>query len=263
MESSFTRLGGSMWDCKRYIFYLSTYYAIPYRLIRLLGSFGQSTPYFTSSSYSVQVNETALNPATGVAPSPRPPNGFLIVQCINRLGSSAGITYTVGKVSGFFPFALDSTTGSFSVTQDLDYEMQPHSYSFSVECSDNLSPALSGSAPVVISVLAVNEYLPVVSPSYFYLPLGYTTPVGTVLAYIQSGVGAPGVYTVTDADVGADGVITFSLHDQDPHFTVDSTGSLYLEQSFEHGVPQFYDIKIKMCDPDSCTILDVYLVVSS
>ena len=198
----------------------------------------------------------------GMAPSPRPSNGFLVVQCINRLGASTGITYNVGQVNGFFPFELDTTTGSFSVTQDLDFETQPRLYSFSVKCSDDLSPKLSGSAQVDITVLGVNEYPPVISPSYLYLTLNHTIPVGAVLASTRSDVGALGVYTVTDRDAGADGAITFSLYELDRHFSVDSTGSLRLVQSFESGVSQFYGSKIKMCDPDFCVALDVYQVVS-
>ena len=225
-------------------------------------------PSFTSPSYSLQVQETALTPVVGVAPSPRPPSGFLTVRCINRLSSSVGITYSIGQVSGFFPFMLNSTTGNFSVTQDLVYATQPRSYSFSVGCYDNLSPNLSSNASVTISVIEVDKYPPVVSPSFVYLAVTETTPpVGTVLASTRSDVGALGVYTAVDMDVGPQGVLNYSLLFPDPHFSVDGTfGSLILVQPFDldyAGAPSFYNPRILICDPYICTGLFAYIYVAA
>ena len=224
-------------------------------------------PTFTSPSYSLQVQETALNPVVGVAPSPRPPSGFLTVRCINRLSSSDGITYSIGQVSGFFPFMLNSTTGNFSVTQDLVYATQPRSYSFSVGCYDNLSPNLSSNASVTISVIEVDKDPPVVSPSFLYLAVTETTPVGTVIVSTRSDVGALGVYTVMDMDVGPQGVLNYSLLYPDPLFSVDGTfGSLILIQPFDldyAGAPSFYVPRIQICDPFICTGLSVYMLVTA
>ena len=134
-------------------------------LLSIAGSQAQPPP-FTSSNHSVQVQETTAITVVGVAPSPRPPDGFLTVRCIIRFNSSVGMTYTIGQVNGYFPFVLNSTTGSFSVTQDLVYATHPHSYSFSVWCYDNLSPNLSSNASETISVIEVDKYKPVISPSY-------------------------------------------------------------------------------------------------
>ena len=190
------------------------------------------------------------------------------MRCINRLSSSVGITYTIGQVSGFFPFMLNSTTGNFSVTQDLVYATtQPRSYSFSVGCYDNLSPNLSSNASVFISVIEVDKYPPVVSPSFLYLAVIETTPVGTVLASIRSDVGALGVYTVVDMDVGPQGVLNYSLLYPDPHFSVDGTfGSLVLVQPFDvdyAGAPSFYNPRIQICDPYICTGMNVYMLVTA
>ena len=225
-------------------------------------------PTFTSPSYSLQVQETALNPVVGVAPSPRPPSGFLTVRCINHLSNSVGITYSIGQVSGFFPFMLNSTTGNFSVTQDLVYATQPRSYSFSVGCYDNLSPNLYSNASVTISVIEVDKYPPVVSPSFLYLAVTETTPpVGTVLASTRSDVGALGVYTVVDMDVGPQGVLNYSLLYPDPHFSVDGTfGSLILVQPFDldyAGAPSFYNPRIQICDPYICTGIYAYMSVAT
>ena len=189
------------------------------------------------------------------------------MRCINRLNSSVGIAYTIGQVSGFFPFMLNSTTGNFSVTQDLVYATQPRSYSFSVGCYDNLSPNLSSNISVTISVIEVDKYPPVVSPSFSYLDVIETTPVGTVLASTRSDVGALSVYTVVDMDVGPQGVLNYSLQYPDPHFSVDGTfGSLILVQPFDldyAGASTFYNPRIVICDPYICTGINVYMTVAA
>ena len=98
----------------------SMYYFYDNHSLTYTGSQAQP-PTFTSPSYSVQVPETTAITVVGVAPSPRPPDGFLTVRCINHFNSSVGMTYTIGQVYGCFPFVLNSITGNISVTQDLVY----------------------------------------------------------------------------------------------------------------------------------------------
>ena len=193
----------------------------------------------------------------GVAPSPRPPDGFLTVRCFNRFNSSVGMTYTIGQVNGYFPFVLNSTTGSFSVTQDLVYATQPHSYNFSVWCYDNLSPNLSSNASVTISVIEVDKYKPVITPSYVFLTVNETTPLGTVLASTRRDVGALSVYNATDMDVGPQGVLYYTLLYSDPHFSVDGTfGTLTVQQPLNVdyiGATTFSNLIIHACDPHVCS----------
>ncbi|KAL5481534.1 hypothetical protein EMCRGX_G021718 [Ephydatia muelleri] len=223
-------------------------------------------PTFTSPSYSVQVQETTAMTVVGVAQSPRPPDGFLTVRCINGFNSSVGMTYTIGQVNGSFPFVLDSTTGSFSVTQDLVYATQPHSYNFSVWCYDNLSPNLSSNASVTISVIEVDKYKPVITPSYLFLTLNETTPVGTVLASTRRDVGALSVYNATDMDVGPQGALYYNLYYSDPRFSADGTfGTLTVQQSLSVdyiGATTFINIIITACDPHVCSSdFNIYITI--
>ena len=179
------------------------------------------------------------------------------MRCINRLSSSVGITYSIGQVSGFFPFMLNSTTGNFSVTQDLVYATQPRSYSFSVGCYDNLSPNLSSNASVTISVIEVDKYPPVVSPSFLYLAVSDDAPVGTVIASTRSDVGALSIYTVVDMDVGPQGVLNYSLQTTETEFSVNRTsGSFILTQNIS--IP-FSSPRIRICDPQICVEFALYL----
>ena len=212
----------------------------------------------------------------GVAPSPRPPDGFLTVRCISGSNSSVGMTYTIGQANGYFPFVLNSTTGSFSVTQDLVYATQPHSYNFSVWCYDNLSPNLSSNASVTISLIEVDKYKPVITPSYLFLSVSDdATPVGTVLASTRRDVGALCVYNATDMDVGPQGALHYDLYYPDPRdrFTVDGTfGTLTVHQSLNIvqqplnvgyiGATTFVNLIIHACDPHVCSSdFNVYITI--
>ena len=223
-------------------------------------------PTFTSPSYSVQVQETTSITVVGVAPSPRPPDGFLTVRCINHINSSVGMTYTIGQVNGYFPFVLNSTTGSFSVTQDLVYATQPHSYSFSVWCYDNLSPNLSSNASVTISVIEVDKYKPVITPSYVFLNLNETTPLSTVLASTRRDVGSLSVYNATDMDVGPQGVLHYNLYYPDPRFSGDGTfGTLTVQQPLNVdyiGTTILINLIMHACDPHVCSSdFNIYLTI--
>eukprot|EP00731_Ephydatia_muelleri_P015798 Em0009g222a len=244
----------------------SLYLLIWSRTIIILNGSQAQPPTLTSPSNSVQVPETTAITVVGVAPSPRPPDGFLTVRCINHYNSSVGMTYTIGQVNGYFPFVLNSTTGSFSVTQDLVYATQPHSYNFSVWCYDNLSPNLSSNASVTISVMEVDKYKPVITPSYLFLTLNETTPLGTVLASTRRDVGALSVYTATDMDVGPQGVLFYILYYSDPRFSGDGTfGTLTVQQPLNVdyiGATTFINMIITACDPHVCSSdFNIYLTI--
>ena len=244
------------------------YFALNMNYLTLLSIAGSQAqpPTFTSSNHSVQVQETTAITVVGVDPSPRPPDGLITVRCINNFNSSVGMTYTIGQVNGYFPFVLNSTTGSFSVTQDLVYATQPHSYNFSVWCYDNLSPNLSSNASVTISVIEVDKYKPVITPSYVFLNLNETTPLGTVLASTRRDVGSLSVYNATDMDVGPQGVLHYNLYYPDPRFSGDGTfGTLTVQQSLSVdyiGATTFINIIIKACDPHVCSSdFNIYLTI--
>ena len=244
------------------------YFALNMNYLTLLSIAGSQAqpPTFTSPSYSVQVPETTAITVVGVAPSPRPPDGLITVRCINHFNSSVGMTYTIGQVNGYFPFVLNSTTGSFSVTQDLVYATQPHSYNFSVWCYDNLSPNLSSNASVTISVIEVDKYKPVITPSYLFLTLNETTPLGTVLASTRRDVGALSVYNATDMDVGPQGALHYFLYYSDPRFSGDGTfGTLTVQQPLNVdyiGATTFINMIITACDPHICSSdFNIYLTI--
>ena len=143
------------------------------------------------SSYSAIVQETT-------ATTPRPDPGFLIVTCTDVDSDDSNITYATLSDSG--PFHLDTVTGSFSLTEDLDYETTT-AYSFTVGCWDNGTPNLTSSVDVDVVVGSVNEGHPVlISPSIVPV-ITEGAPAGTEIA----------MYSATDVDDGPDGYITYTL----------------------------------------------------
>ena len=163
-------------------------------------------PIFTELHYQPVVSETFL------PDYPRPSPGFFSVQCTDLDTDQADITYAISLDSDPGPFVLNTMTGSFSVTADLDYESLI-SYSFSVMCFDNGSPNLTASALVTINLSPVNEFDPRITNNaggFFLLP--ESLPVGTVIISADPMVDVlEGRYTVTDSDAGPDGNITYTL----------------------------------------------------
>ena len=119
------------------------------------------------------------------------------------------------------PFDIDSSTGDLSVTEDLDYDTGIISYSFTVICSERDSPDLNDTATVEIVLLPVNEFRPqIVSTSNVLVFVPEDIPVGTVIAS-NSDTAPPGTlseYTITDNDVGIDGLLTFISTELDTKF---------------------------------------------
>ena len=145
-----------------------------------------------ASSYSVIVQETT-------ADTPRPDPGFLVVECTDVDSEDSNITYATTSDSGPF-LLLDPVSGSFSLTEDLDYETTT-SYSFSVGCWDNGAPNLTSSADVDIVVGSVNEGHPVLIPPTSISVISEGAPAGTSI----------NTYSASDVDDGPDGNITYTL----------------------------------------------------
>ena len=162
-------------------------------------------PVFTESNYEHFVQETFL------PRYPRPAPGFFTVRCTDPDSNQADITYSISPESNPGPFAVN-TAGSFSTTQDLDYETRT-SYSFHVMCFDNGSPNLTGRALVDIIITSVNEYQPVVGRRPGTIVITETSPIGTLLASANASAPLPSrqQYSVTDQDAGPDGNITYTL----------------------------------------------------
>ena len=202
------------------------------------------------------------------------------MMCIDSAGAPANdVTYSIEGNPG--PFHVNATTGSLSVTADLDYETAT-SYSFAVICTNASDPSITGTGMVQIDILPVNEFEPVLSCNSFQTTIFENAAVGTTIAANEPGrsqQGGPLRYTVTDGDDGPDGNITFTLSEGSQDNTENArffdlnfiTGSLVLRQRLDvDNIPNAFDrvaLRITACDVyppgEQCPNLLVDLIVFS
>ena len=203
-------------------------------------------------------------------------------MCIDSTGAPANdVTYRIESNSNPVPFDVGTTTGSLSVTADLDYETTT-SYSFALICANVSDPSITGTGMVQIDILPVNEFEPVLSRNSFQTTIFENAAVGTTIAANEPGLSRPGGplrYTVTDGDDGPDGNITFTLSEGSQNNTENArffdldfiTGSLVLRQRLDvDNIPNAFDrvaLRITACDVyppgEQCPNLLVDLIVFS
>lgn len=236
-------------------------------LILLLGVFCSEVIHFTQSVYNVTVNETAL------PDYPRPPVGFLTVECVTMY---APVTYTIEPTTTPIPFDIDTTTGQLNATHDIDYDSQEDGfemYSFNVTCSDIINTT---TAVVEVYINPINEYIPEINPEII-LNITETTPSGTLL--LSSLPGGLTRLRVEDKDRGIHGQVNFSLLSplDNYHFSfvpdhanltlvraIDFETETNISSSFYQEIP----LKIRACDTttptEQCPIIyfPLYIVAS-
>ena len=175
---------------------------------------------------------------------------------------------------GIIPFAVDSTSGALSVTEDLDFETDPTTYSFPVLCNYTEFPNNSAMGTVEITVLPVNEFRPtVVGLSIFTENINEDAITGTIIA-ATSGAGLIS-YEVTDNDAGLDdSTITFTFPTENSITNLFSlnftTGYLVLGQELDLDsgvISTFLTLEITACDlipaVDDCPTIQVRLIVNA
>ena len=172
------------------------------------------SPQFLMSNRkaNVSVNETYL------PLYPRPPEGFLTVQCVDNDTDSSMISYAIDPDADPGPFLLDAHSGRFSTVSDLDYEAQ-QSYSLVVFCYDNSAVNNSGRATVNITLEAINEFEPKFAQENYSITINETSPLRTVILSATQvnctdrdrGVGERTSITLADRYHSPDIINTFNI----------------------------------------------------
>ena len=127
------------------------------------------------------------------------PVNFVQLRCSDVDTPGVHIVYEEDYLLPEYPFTINHFTGYVSATEYLDYEQQT-SYHLTFICYDLLSPGITDTSVVKIFVNPVNEFLPDVTPTFAYVRLDYTSPVGTLLA--STGNHSLIHLSVTDRDHG-------------------------------------------------------------
>ena len=162
------------------------------------------------------------------------------VVCIDGMGQpvpTARYRITSGN-SG--PFQVNPMSGSIEVStgETVDYEEGRDFYNFTVECYDTANPDCRDTVLVNITILPVNEYLPVINISIVSVNVTETIEIGTtVFSTVPPSLY---IFTAIDRDRGEHGRINYSLSTvsssklNNDFFNINSTtGALTLARSLD------------------------------
>ena len=135
-------------------------------------------------------------------------------------------------------FSVDAS-GVLRSTRSLDRETQS-SYAFTLTVSDScVGCSLSASTPIRITVIDVNDNAPVFSLTHDTIQVSEDLPRNTAVAE----------YRATDADVGTNANIEYSLSPDNIPFTLSVTGTLSLTGPIDFETRQSYSVNITASNP--------------
>ncbi|XP_059167708.1 cadherin-23-like [Physella acuta] len=167
-----------------------------------------NTPKFSQSTYSVSLPETITTGTT--------------VQTVSATDADDPAT-DYGKfsfaLSGSSKFTIDSTTGVITNNVDLTADSGTTKYTLLVTATDNkgLAGALTGSAVVIVTVTAVNQYDPTFASSTVTQVVNENQyAIGDVIVLL----------TATDADIGQDGQVTLTFVSPQTKFYLTQNGNV-------------------------------------
>ena len=140
--------------------------------------------------------------------------------------------------SNSLPFSINSA-GILRTTRALNRETRSF-YSFTLRVSDRCRGcALSATTTIRVTVNDVNDNRPVFTSNPTSVEVSEDLPRNTVVAE----------YRATDADVGTNAVIQFTLTPNAVPFSLSSTGTLSLTGSIDYETTQSYSVVITASNP--------------
>ncbi|KAK5864404.1 hypothetical protein PBY51_015650 [Eleginops maclovinus] len=164
------------------------------------------SPLFELSPYTVNVLEDSEN---------LPQNILQVVARDDDQGANGQLSYMLSGGNDEGAFSL-SSSGQLSLTQTLDREAQGK-YTLLITATDSGNPSLSGTGTVTVLVDDVNDNVPVFTASAFHTTIMENAPTGADVLLVNS----------SDADVGVNGVISYSLTGGHGQFSINpATGQI-------------------------------------
>ncbi|XP_012936099.1 protocadherin-11 X-linked [Aplysia californica] len=149
-------------------------------------------PIFSQANYTFAVQENL-------------PIGSIIglVKATDRdSGTNGMLRYAILNSGPSHLFSVDSITGQITSIAALDREVQD-SVTLTVSAADLGPVSRSASAVVNINIVDVNDNAPIFSAANYMFVLSDRAPIGTRIGQVFA----------TDFDMGANGMITYSLKD--------------------------------------------------
>ncbi|KAM4622047.1 protocadherin Fat 4 [Polymixia lowei] len=186
------------------------------------------SPVFELSPYTVNVEENLEN---------LPRNILQVVARDDDQGGNGQLSYMLNGGNDEGAFSL-SSSGQLSLTQTLDREAQGK-YILIITATDSGSPPLSGTGTVTVVVDDVNDNIPVFTSSTFHTTIAEDAPTGTDLLLVNS----------SDADVGLNGVISYSLSGGNGQFSINpATGQIITSSLLDREARASYQLLVVATD---------------
>ena len=134
-------------------------------------------------------------------------------------------------------FAIAATTGEVTLIRALDFETDMFHY-FNISASDGGSPSLTSEGLLKVTVVNVNDNLPVFDPVYYVLDLPEDTALGYVYTQLQA----------TDADGDS---IVFSVEAGSPFMIYLNSSNLTLVIELDFETQRTYYFSVYASNPGS------------
>ncbi|XP_056130418.1 protocadherin Fat 4 [Lampris incognitus] len=185
-------------------------------------------PVFELSPYTVNVQENLNN---------LPRHILQVVARDDDQGANGQLSYMLSGGNDEGSFSL-SSSGQLSLTQTLDREVKGK-YTLLVTATDSGSPPLSGTGMVTVLVDDVNDNVPVFTSSAFHTTIAEDAPTGTDVLLVNS----------SDADVGINGVISYSLTGGNGQFSINpATGQIITSSLLDREARTNYQLLVVATD---------------
>ena len=153
-------------------------------------------------------------------------------------GAAAVVTYHLTEQNSK-NFTINATTGRISTTVILDRE-QKAEYRLYVTATDAGVPPNTVSVPLIVKVRDVNDNAPVFSDDPYVISVSEMETVGSTVGHV----------TATDADIGTNGRVTYSVVNHSSPLVLQSStsGILLLSQMLDYEMTRSYVIVVSASD---------------
>lgn len=186
-----------------------------------------NTPTFSEASYSKQVSENHPDP-----------NVITVKAVDNDEGRNGSVTYNIIQGNDGGVFEINSLTGKIGLKSALNREKQAE-YTLNVLATDGGTPPRVGETEVIVKVGDENDNSPVFQPASLRASVRENAPAGASVLQV----------TATDADVGINAKVTYSLTMTFALFKIDSdTGKITTTAPLNREVTAEYKLEVLATD---------------
>ncbi|XP_034545027.1 protocadherin alpha-8-like isoform X16 [Notolabrus celidotus] len=206
-----------------------------YRLEINIVDVNDNYPTFSTNSQSIEIAESTL-----------PGTKFLVLSAYDAdVGKNGISTYKLNQNEHFSLLVNkgESVSAELVLQKPLDREKQPV-IKLTLTAVDGGTPPKSGTSQIIISVLDVNDNVPIFTKSLYKTSITENVPLGASVITI----------TATDADEGPNGDISYSLGSKDQDhvlqiFQIDEkTGLLTIKGKIDFEEHPAFEIRVQATD---------------